>query len=301
MPLYELSTIGTASNSISFNDDSLPQYYRLTRRTPTRRELVEFDIKLPEQTGDTDFQSFIGKMYLILEGVMFPTDDASFDIGRRKLRKLASLDIEQADTNSDMGYVPYKWNESDGYNKQLFLKVMYVDLPETTRQGMKQPFRILCKIKYPVIFGQTAISFTLGDSAATTSGSSNLPFTLPRAIGLTTYSSNGSVTNPGDLASFPQSITVYGPMTTPRITNSTTGEYVEVNTTLATTSDSLIITYDQDSQVITQAGNSVLNLLTTSSTLFKLRAGNNNLTLTGATVGSGAYASGSVLPAWPLA
>jgi Phage tail protein len=297
--IYRTSTLGTASNQITFNLIGAYPYYRMTARQPTRREIVEFDIKLPEGTGDADYQTFIGKTYLILAGTMYPKDEVTYDQGRKALRKLTSLSIQQADADSDQGYVPYKWSESDGYNKQLFVKALYVDLPENSHNGLKQPFRILCKIKYPVIFGQTALTATLGNSTATVSGSSNLPFVLPLALGLTTYSSNGSISNPGDLATYP-SFTVIGPISNPRITNTTTGEYIEVDVNLAAASDSLIITYDQDTLSITQAGNSVLSSLTSGSALFKLPAGISQLTLSGATVGTGAYATASALPAWSL-
>jgi hypothetical protein len=298
--IFRTSTLGTTTNQVTFNLLGTYPYFRLTTRQPTRREIVEFDIKLPETTGDADFQTLIGKTYLVLAGTMYAgSGETAYDLGRKALRKVSSLIIQQADSDSDQGYVPYKWSESDGFDKQLFVKVLYVDLPESSRNGLKQPFRILCKIKYPVIFGQTAITANLGSSTATTSGSSNLPFTLPRAIGLTTYSSTGAMDNVGDTPTYP-SFTVLGPISNPKITNTTTGEYIQVNVNLATSSDSLIIIYDQDTLSITQAGNSVLSSLATGSTLFKLVAGVNNLALSGATVGTGAYATAAALPAWAL-
>lgn len=300
MSIYRPSTLGTASNQVVFNSIGTYPYYRMTSRQPTRREIVEYDIKLPEGLGDADFESFIGKTYLMLAGTMYPKDEATYDTGRRTLRKLASLVYQQNDATSDFGYVPYKWSESDGYNKQLFVKVMYVDLPENSRNGLKQPFRILCKIKYPVIFSQTAVTAQLGSSTATTSGSSNLSFTLPRALGLTTYSSNGAVTMAGDMSSYP-SFQVFGPISNPKITNNNTGQFIQVNVNLATSSDSIIINYDQDTLSITQAGNTVLSSLTSDSTLFKLAGETTTqLTLSGATVGAGAYATVSANHAWSL-
>lgn len=298
MSIYRTSTLGTATNQIIFNQLGVYPYYRMKSRQPTRREIVEFDIKLPEGLGDADYQSHIGKTYLLLSGTMYPKDEATYDSGRRALRKVSSLEIEQADAGSDQGYVPYKWSESDG-DKLLNLKVMYVDLPESSANGYKQPFRMLCKIKWPVILSQTPVTATLGSSTATTSGSSNLSFTLPRAIGLTTYSSNGSVTNAGDTPSYP-TFQVFGPISNPRITNNTTGQYIEVGVNLATSADSIIINYDSDTLSITQAGNTVLSSLTSGSVLFKIASGVNNLSLTGATVGAGAYASVSAPSAWSL-
>lgn len=295
--IFDTSTLGTSNNFITFNDDNGTIYYRLKNRVPQRREIREFDIPLQENTGISDFQTFIGKTMFILEGTMFPDDEDAFVQGRQALRKLASMDIEQNDNDSDQGYVPYKWTDISA--KQLFMKVMYVDLPENSKQGIKQPFRLFCKIKYPVILSQDSNGGSIGSSTATTTGSFILPKVLPSVIGVTTYSSNGSISNDGDWPSYP-SFTIYGPINIPKITNTTTGEYIEISTNVVSSSDVLTINYDQDSFAIELNGNSVIGSLTSGSTYFKIQPGINNLTLTGSSVGSGAYASVATNSAWPL-
>ncbi len=300
MLLFDPATLGTANNYVTFSDDTLDPYYSLDQMRVVGRDVTAYDIKLPEGMGIADFQTLIGKSNIVLEGIMYPSDEVHYDNGAKSLRKLGSLDISQADAAGDSGYVPFTFTEYDGYNKRINLKVLYADLPKSRRQGIKQPFRLFCKVKYPVIESQSSISTTIGDATATTSGSSNLSFALPKALGLTTYSSNGSLNNYGDLKVYP-TITITGPITTPRVTNTTTGEYIELNgLSLSTTSDSVIITYDQDTLSIAQAGVSKLNLLTSASTLFKVTTGTNNFTITGATVGSGMTGTISCRPAWPL-
>lgn len=300
MLIYDPSTLGTSTNSINFNDENNTPFYRLRRDRVINRQITDNDIKLPEGMGVADFQTLMGKVNYILEGTMYPDDEVGYDQGIKALRKLSSLDIEQADTDSDGGYVPFKVTEYDGYNKQLMVKVLYADLPKSSNKGLKQDFRLFMKVKYPAWTTQTSSSATIGDSTATTSGSSNLSFALPKALGLTTYSSNGALNNTGDLKVYP-TITITGPITTPRITNSTTGEYIELTgLNLGTTSDSVVINYDQDTTSIAQAGVSKMNLLTSGSTLFKVKPGINNFTITGATVGSGMTGTISIFPAWPL-
>lgn len=299
MPIFDPSRIGTDDNIIYFNEDGTDPYYRLKSRLPERRQIREFDAPLPEGSGVADFQTLIGKTYYILQGTMYPNDEITFDEGKKALRKLASLEVGQADAGSDQGYVPYKWYEADDINKQLWVKVEYVDIPEKTRSGLKLDFKLYCKIKYPVIFAQDNTSAIIGDSNATASGTSYLPWVLPMIIGKSSYTSNGSVYNAGDLETYP-SITINGPINRPKLTNTTSGEYIEVDVNLATTGDSLIIIYDQDTVSIAQAGISKFNKLTSGSTLFKIKPGTNDFTLTGSTVGSGAYASLSFNAAWPL-
>lgn len=295
--IFDTSTLGTSNNYITFNDDGATIYYRLKQRMPQQRQIREFDIPLQENTGIADFQTFIGKTMYVLEGTMYPDDEDSFAQGRYALKTLASPMVEQADASSDQGYVPYKWTDST--DKQLFVKVLYVDIPESSKNGIKQPFKIWCQLKYPVIFSQDSNSTTIGNATSTITGGAKLPFVIPVVLGATTYSSNGSINNTGSTGSYP-TITIYGPINIPKITNSTTGEYLELSTNLNSTSDVLIINYDQDSLSVQLNGNSVLNTLTSGSTFFKLKAGINNLTLSGSTIGSGAYATVSANSAWPL-
>ena len=297
--IFDLSTIGTGSNQITFNDPTGTIYYRITDRYGINRQIRQFDIPLPEEMGVADFQTLMGRSDYILKGVMYPQDETTYDIGKKALRKIASLDIEQSDPSSDQGYVPYKFSDSDGYNKEVNLKVLYADIRENSRSGLKLPYILFCKVKFPVIQSQTAITANVGNATSTATGASGLPWLLPLGLGLTTYSSGGSINNPGDLPCYP-SFVIFGPISVPRLTNTTTGGHIELNVNLPSSSDSLIISYDQDTTAITQGGVSVYGSLTSGSTLFKLKSGTNNLTLTGSTVGSGAFATISTFPIWPL-
>lgn len=296
--IYGLSTIGEADNQITFNNYQTYPIFRLKQRAPQRRELREFDIDIPEAMGVVDFESFIGKVTYILSGTMYPIDETTWRQGREALQKLASLTFEQADANASFGYVPYTWLTESGDSRTIFMKVMYVDMPESTATGLKQPFRLFCKIENPVVFGGIQ-SATLGSSTATTSGSSALPFTLPHAVGLTSYSSNGTVTNGGSMAAWP-TMTIFGPVTNPVILNTTTGKFVKVNVNVPTSGDVLIIAYSQSGQTITLNGNSVASNLTSDSTLFTIAPGITSLTFTGDTVGSGAYATVAFNSTYPL-
>lgn len=316
MSIFESSILGTTTNRITFNNDAGDPYYRVTRRAPTRRELREFDVPLPEETGDADYQSFIGKTYFIIEGTMYPDDEDSFHDGRRALRKVASLEIQQDDASSDDGYVPYTYPGLNG-TRRIDVKVMYVDIPESTRIGLKQPFRLLCKIKYPVEFSENAVtgSLVIGSGSSHTggatipaiipmtigsssSGTTSLPFILPVVLGASPGGGSISLINTGDLSTYP-SFTIQGPISRPRIVNATTGEYLELDVILGT-SDSAIIQYDQDSLNVTANNSTATARLTNGSTLFKIRPGQNIFTLSGASVGTGARASVTFRSAWPL-
>lgn len=299
MAIYNTSDLGTAANKITFNDFDHSPLYRVIRRAPTRREIREYDIPLPEHTGVADFQTYIGKTYFIIDGIMYPNDETEYHVGRQRLRKLAALSVSQEDANSDRGYVPYVWAEN-GVNKVMYVKVLYVDMQESTRQGIVQPFRLLCKIKYPIIFDETPQSQTITVGTTSPTGGVIAPFIVPVILGASSSSTSLGVENRGDTASYP-TFTIKGPIYIPRLTYVETGEYIELNVNLTSGSDTLIISYDQDSApYITLNGTNSYSKLTTGSKLFKIRPGTVTLTLTGSSVGTGAQATVSFQSAYSL-
>lgn len=296
MAIFDNFTIGTPSNFISFNDENTDPYFRVTRRYPTRRELREFDIALPESSGIADYQTFIGKEYMIFEGKMYPNSETTFHSGRETIRKLASLTVEQNDPNSDYGYVPFKWTEN--VLKQLMIKIEYVDMQESTAQGLIQPFRLLCKVKYPAITSQSTKTIVL-TADTMVGGGAVYPMTYPAIFGSSTNSANGTLTNSGDMDAYP-TITINGPINHPRITNVTTGEYIELGVNLPTSSDTATLNYDADSVSVIALNANAYALLTSGSTLFKIKPGANALTLSGTSISTGAAVNVSCLDTWPL-
>ena len=300
MAIYADSSLGTSANIINFNDYSTTPIYRLISRTPQRRAVRELDIPIPFENGISDFETLLGQYVYVLEGRMYPGSESEYDNGLRALRKLASLEISQDDALSDEGYVPYVYDEYS-QQKQVFLKVLYVQMIEDTRKGLVQPFRLICKIKDPTIHGATLKTASTEQATPSTStGTAVYSFTYPIIFGASTYSVTSNAENAGDLPAYPQAITVNGPISTPRITNTTTGEYIEVTTNLATASNFLRITYDKDSLRVETDGVSVLDSVSTASTFFKLQPGGNEITLTGASISDGAKCDVTYYDSWPL-
>lgn len=258
-------------------------------RAPQARHIRDLDLPVPFESGISDFQTLIGKMAYVIEGKMYPSNESDHSTGLAAIRKLANLEVAQADNDSDFGYVPYRWTEY-GASRQVFLKVLYVDLREDTKQGLIQPFRLICKIKDPTIYGYPSkTASTQGTDVTIGGGAAVFPFTFPVVFGASTVSVTSSAVNSGTVSAYPLSITVVGPINNPKVTNTTTGEYIEVTENLANSSAILTITYDKDTLSVSLNGNSVLGSVTDASTYFKLRPGTNQLTLTGTTIGSGAY------------
>lgn len=231
---------------------------------------------------------------------MYPGGESEYDDGLRRLRKLASLEIQQEDVLSDEGYVPYVFTEMMR-NKQIFLKVLYVDLPESTRKGLVQPFRLVCKIKDPNIYSETLHQASTEPADFTTaSGTAIHAFSFPIVYGASTASVSVDALNIGDVPTYPISINIHGPVNSPKITNTTTGEYIEVSVNLASTANELVIAYDKDSLSVERDGVPVLNQVTATSTYFKLEPGSNIMQLTGSSISDDAYATVSYYDSWSL-
>lgn len=300
MSLYQSATIGTDTNKITFNDTAQQPYFRVQSRAPQRRQLRDLDIPVPFENGIMDFETLTGQYTYVIQGTMYPASEYDSDRGVAMLRKLASLEISQDDPLSDDGYVPYVWQEASR-SKQLFLKVLYVNVTDNVKQGLIKQFTLLCKIKDPTIYSsETQIASTeQADPSAT--GSAVHSFTYPVVYGATLLDVQQDAINDGDLPVYPIGMTVYGPVTNPKITNVTTGEYIEfANTTLSSGANVLSIAYDKDSIAITLDGVNYLSKITNSSTYFKLQPGANQIQLSGASVGSGAYLTVSYYSGWPL-
>lgn len=239
---------------------------------------------------------------------MYPHSQGTYDTGLDKLRLVSNLDMNQEDVNSGTvfsndGYVPYLWGDAGGdLTKQLFVKPLYVQAAETTRQGYVVPFRIFCKIKDPVIYGSNLkTASTAAGTPGTTTGSAVYAFTYPIAFGATYYTVTAAAANLGTIPVYPQSIDIYGPVTSPSVTNSTTGEFLKVAVTLSSPSDHLQIQYGKDYLSVTLNGVNSLQYVTNDSTYFKIHPGGNVISLTGSSISSGSYATVTYYDGYSLA
>lgn len=274
--------------------------YRVKNRAPQRRQVRELDLPIPFESGISDFETLIGQTAYIIDGTIYPDSEGGTELGLRKLRKIASLDIEQADILSDAGYVPYVWTETQ-FNKQVFLKVLYVQMVESTRTGLIQDFRLVCKIKDPTIFEETLREAnTQQANFGPATGTAIFPHTFPLIFGASTSTVSVDAINYGDSPAYPVAIQIHGPVNSPKLTNTSTGEYLEVTVNLATAGNTLAISYDKDSLRVELDGISVINQVTALSTYWKLQPGDNVISLSGSSVSTNAYATVSYYSAWPL-
>lgn len=308
MAIYERATLGYPDNQIVFNDYTIDPIYRSLARMPQKYQIREADVPIPFESGVADFNTLIGQTIYIIEGVMYPASETSYDTGLAALRNVSSLTLAQTDpfqgtTFSNNGYVPYIWGDSLGdLTKQLFVKPLYVMAEENTRQGYVLPFKIYCKVKDPTIYGGTLkVASTLAGTPGGTTGSAAYPFAYPIVFGATYYTVTATATNVGVVPTYPQSIDVYGPVTNPVITNGATGEFLNVGVTLNSPTDHLQIQYATDYLAVTLNGTSVLSKVSNTSTYWKVMPGGNGISLTGSSISSGSYCTVAYYDGYSLA
>jgi hypothetical protein len=308
MSIYTKSTLGYVDNQITFNDYSLDPIYRTITRIPQKYQIRQQDLPIPFEGGIADFNTMIGETYYLIQGKMYPSNEDTYDSGLAALRDVANLDLTQNDPNqgttfSNDGYVPYVWGDASGeLTKQLFVKPMYVMAAENTQQGFVLPFTIYCKVKDPTIYGATLkTASTAASTPGASSGSAVYPLKYPIVYGATYYSVTATATNEGAVPTYPQSIDVYGPVTTPVITNNKTGEFIKVNATLNSATDHLQIQYAKDYLSVTLNGVNYLKNVTSDSTYFKIHPGGNGISLTGSSISSGSYATVNYYDGFSLA
>ena len=160
------------------------------------------------------------------------------------------------------------------------------------------PFRLICKVKDPTIYSyDQRLASTQGVDPTLVGGTAIYPFAYSIIYGASTYSVTSNALNRGDVPIYPIGITVHGPINNPTITNSSTGDYIQVNTNVGA-GNVLRIAYDKDEVSVELDGVSVLNV--TSGTFFKLQSGNNEIQMTGSSIGTGAYVEVAYRDGWSL-
>lgn len=302
MSIYRQATLGDTDNQITFNNFTNFPVFRAQTRAPQRYQLRADDAPIPFEDGISDFQTLVGQTVYAIKGTMYPRNETNYDQGLDMLRAVCSLTLEQNDSYSlSGGYVPYVWNNA-AETRQIFMKPLYVQITEDTRQGFVQPFTIFAKIEDPTIYGGTLkTASTAASNPSSTTGTALYSFGYPVLYGSTTFTVSANAYNKGNVPAYPNAVTIYGPCSTPTITNTRTGEYITVNVTLNSSSDVLLITYGKNNLSVTLNGVNNLKNVVSGSTYFKIQPGSNVIQLSGASVSTGAYATVNFYDSYALA
>ena len=250
-----------ASNpTITFNDTTdINNYYRLDAFFPDTVVKNIEDVKPLE--GIQDYGSELTKGFIKLRVAIVADSETHFNDPVRALKKAFNPELCEANTNSDGGYLPFKWTmvlTSGSFPVQIQVKP--VEIPKVIaneKAGAGQYLEIILKAKDPRIVAQTADTITITVGAATG-------------------------TNNGDMPARP-TITLTGPTSASvRITNTTSGEYIELTSALIS-SDVVVI--DNANATILKNGSNAYSQKTSGSSFFAVKSGVVTITPTNLSTG----------------
>ncbi|WP_425005739.1 phage distal tail protein [Mycolicibacterium sp. S3B2] len=215
---------------------------------------------ISSQFYDARLVTFVGKVY----GDTF----AEFETNRKALIAATAI------SRDDNGFPePIRVSFTTMAEQEYYFDA-YFDKPELALEDpITGEFMVTAVCTDPFIYAQT------GATSSAISPPSGGGWEIPTILPFTSAaSSGGSVTlnNAGSVTAWPI-ITLTGPLTTPVLTNTTTGTYLQLDYTIAM-GDEVII--DMIGHTITLDGASLISTKTAVSEWWGLEPGNNSVTLT---------------------
>ena len=196
---------------------------------------------------------------------------SSCDITHLAMRKaISALVPPTRDTNSLVQTVPLRFVDDNGGDYTLQVVVNGLVMPRSRTNSSEY--------QLDLIADDYAISGTTEHSeivTVETVGGFSIPFSIPFSF---TGGTGGATTivNAGDAVAYPL-IALDGPLTNPRITNSTVGRFLQLNLTINTGSSVVI---DMRNKTIVQGGTTNrINAMTSTSKWWWLAPGANTIAL----------------------
>jgi len=286
MPANEVKVSITGPTTVTFNDytSGTPAY--VLRNTPRLLSAVSLRrTSSPRQAehGVFDSLSFYGERILAFDGEIIGSSQADRFTKEQALRSCLSLRGLQAHDGDD-GYRLVQLTDEDGTLKQLYAKVLEPPMTDVIDNSdpSRRAFAFVMVAKDPRIYGQTLHSETgeetfQGTSFQVVEGESpKIPFqlyeiTLPTA----------TCENAGTFDT-PPVITITGPTTSPKVTNVTTGKYIQLTGLPLADGESVIIDVAAGT-IELDDGTDASAYFAAGSSWFVLVPGENEITLLDAT------------------
>lgn len=239
---------------------------------------MDVDIKNAEsekegQHGIWDFYSFYGKRTITFSGVIVGETEGDVETLKQELNNVFSLPVLPASGND--GTVTIAWTDANSDSFQVEGKIYRaIRFSRSLKQKLRLSFLVTVKCPSPFILGDT-LNIESG-----TRGYRNVTWTLPTVLPLVTgldyynkltISSAGSVMADSVIRLNGES----GGITNPKITNITTGAFMQVETTIA---DGHWIEMDSEAgTIVDQDGNDLSALVTSDSNFVLISGGDNDL------------------------
>lgn len=274
--LFTLTNKAHPERTITINDHTDPLNFIALQAYPT----MELDVRVDErpkegQHGIWDFFSYYGKRVITFEGVIIGEDEEAVTTIKDTLMNVVNFPSQP--TSSDDGTVVISWTDPRGRDVQIDAKISAY--PSTSRDlgdKMRLDFQLIFKAPSPEIVSQSVIE--VDGIRGYTRGDFMVPFEVPFTLGVD-YVNKFNVENEGSVIA-DVVYRLYGgahyAITNPRITNVTTGEFMQVDTSLADGTKYVEIN-TKDGTVLDQDGVDLSGSVHAGSSFPKLAVGSNDI------------------------
>lgn len=263
---------------MTFNDFDSASFIALQAYPTFDLEVRNDEIAKEGQHGTWDFFSFYGKRLIIFEGVILGETEAQVQALKDQLSLVCLLPLQP--TSADDGTIVISWTDPLGRDVQTEAKVSTaIRFNRKMRETYRLDFILTLKSPNPVIEAQEVTEIE-GVRGYPLSGLM-LPFELP-ALLAETLINKVEVENVGSAVA-DMTVRLYGSANrennNPRITNVTTGEFMQINVTLADETEYVEIN-TRNGTILDQDGADLSGDLETGSTFVRLQPGVNELLYT---------------------
>lgn len=231
--LFTIKSKVDPTKFVIINDHTDPENLIALQKYPS----MEVDIRNDEinregQHGVWDFFSFYGKRVFVFEGVIIGEDEDSVTTLKKSLDFICQLPAQPL--SGDDGTVLIQWTDPNGKAWESEAKISSaINYGRDMHQKFRLNFMLVLKAPDPLILSQSTIE--TDGVRGYPMGGFMLPFNVPFIIGVS-YINKFDVENNGTI---PADITfrMFGgthfAITNPRMTNLTTGEFMQIDISLA--------------------------------------------------------------------
>lgn len=258
--------------------------YALQKYPTFTKSFKNNEIARQGQVGVWDFYSYYGRLSIVFSGIIVAETNQKLEQMKAKMSKIFALPMQPTETND--GYVKIEWTDEDGNSKFVEAKLTQdIAFDRGLADHSTMSFLINLKTKTPYIYsGGIAGDYLLesGIRGYKSSGGIFLPTLLPISWS-GDWQNVLSIDNSTSTTESQTKIKIFGEaqqqINNPRITNLTTGKFMQVNITLADETDWIEIDA-YNGTIKNKNGDDVSGLLETGSAFITLIVGINELVYT---------------------
>lgn len=290
------SIITYGSTRITLNDlSNVHSHYRFSLVRPDQVVVRQSKDYIPGNNEVNFFDANLGERVIQLVGVVRGATEADLYQKIIDLKEAFNPISCEDDVSGTGGFLPLKWTDEGQTAKMYLAKPMRLaDVTESDNTGWERKFNIYLETENPFAIGQASKSYTLSPDTGSGGTGGAIPATIPMIVaGGSAYYGTAVAVNAGDIAAH-CTVTLNNQMSGPKISNETTGEYLQFTTDVAMNDgDSLAIDLKDGTAWLTSGGvvSNVIKYLTASSRFFQIQAGNNTIKLTADSLDSTASAT----------